>query len=78
MPKQSQQKRTDDRPKVAADRRSLPPPSAYPIAAVCRDFGVCRATIYNLMKRGVLRGVKIGNKRVFPAAEVEQLLSDGK
>jgi transposase-like protein len=78
MPKQRKRERTENRPKVAADRRSLPPPSAYTIGAICRDFDVCRSTVHNWMAAGILRGVKVGGRRVFPAAEVERLLSAGE
>jgi excisionase family DNA binding protein len=80
MQKKSKSNQVGDPPQRTADRPSCPPspPSAYPIAVVCRDFGICRATIYNLMKRGELKGVKVGGKRIFPASEIQRLLGEGK
>jgi hypothetical protein len=69
---------TNIEPKSNSDPTKYPPPQpmAYPLAIVCRDLGVCRATIHNWMKRGILRGVKVGGKRLFAVCEIERLLSE--
>ncbi len=80
MQKKSKSNQVDDPPQKTAGRPTCPPssPSAYPIAVVCRDFGICRATVYNLMRRGELKGVKVGGKRIFPASEIQRLLGEVK
>jgi excisionase family DNA binding protein len=77
MHQQSKQSTAKVGPKTHTDppKYASSPPAAYPLAVVCRDFGICRATVYNLIRRGILKGVKVGNKRVFPASEIAKLLS---
>lgn len=38
-------------------------------------LGVCRDTVYVLMRSGRLRSVKLGRARLIPVAAIEELLS---
>ena len=40
-------------------------------------IGVSRKTIYNLLERQQLRSVKIGKRRVIPAAALAELMEHG-
>jgi excisionase family DNA binding protein len=52
------------------ERRSVRPAEAAALLGVCRD------TVYVLMRAGRLRSVKLGRARLIPVAAIEELLSD--
>ena len=57
---------------------SQPPtflPRAYRVLDFCQAFGVSRSTVYNLMKEGKLKTVRIAGRRLIPADAGEALLS---
>jgi excisionase family DNA binding protein len=41
----------------------------------CAAYGLGRSTVYNLMKKGKLRTVLIGGRRLIPVEAAEALLS---
>jgi predicted DNA-binding transcriptional regulator AlpA len=43
----------------------------------CDAYGVSRATVYKMMKKGALRTVLIGGRRVVPVEVAETLLREG-
>lgn len=47
-------------------------------AAAAEALGICRASIYNLIKRGELRAVKIGRSTRIPVAELERLIGGSR
>ncbi len=51
------------------DRKSVRP------AEAARLLGVCRDTVYVLMRAGRLRSVKVGRARLIPMSAIEDLLS---
>jgi excisionase family DNA binding protein len=44
------------------------------VAEVGRVLGICRNTVYRLMKRGIIPSLLLGRKRVVPRAAVQRLL----
>jgi excisionase family DNA binding protein len=51
------------------ERKSVRPAEAAALLGVCRD------TVYVLMRAGRLRSVKLGRARLIPVAAIEELLS---
>ena len=51
-----------------------PAPRAYRVLDFCRAFGLSRSTVYNLMKAGKLKSVRIAGRRLIPAEAGEALL----
>jgi len=51
------------------ERKSVRPAEAAAMLGVCRD------TVYVLMRSGRLRSVKLGRARLIPVAAIEELLS---
>ena len=52
-------------------------PLAYQVNAFCRLIGIGRSHFYELVKKGKLRTVLVGGRRLVPATEAERLLSGG-
>jgi excisionase family DNA binding protein len=52
------------------ERKSVRPGEAAELLGVCRD------TIYVLMRSGRLRSVKVGRARLIPVTAIEALLAD--
>lgn len=52
-------------------------PALITVAETAETLGVCRQTVWNLIKRGELESVKIGRARRVKAASVLSLI-DGK
>ena len=52
------------------NRKSVRPAEAAELLGVCRD------TVYVLMRAGRLRSVKVGRARLIPLAAIENLLSE--
>ena len=50
---------------------------AYSIDETARLLGVSRTTVNVLIRRGELRSVKLGWRRVVPASEIRRLLEQG-
>jgi excisionase family DNA binding protein len=50
------------------------PPRAYSIDEACDVLGVCKANLYNLMRRGKLPYVAIAGRRKIPVVVIDDLL----
>lgn len=62
----------------AAGHPQVPPPrSAFRVNETAAQLGVSRAHIYNLIARGMVRVVKLGDVTLIPASEVDRLLEGG-
>ena len=48
---------------------------AYGIAEAARAVGVSRAHLYELIARGEVRSVKLGERRLIPTEELRRVLS---
>jgi hypothetical protein len=59
--------------KMEGDLKPIPR-RAYRVKEFCQAFGVCPATVYNLMAAGKLRTVRIAGRRLIPADVAEGLL----
>lgn len=54
------------------------PRLAYSVAEAAAALGVCRQHLYDLIARGVIRTVKLGDKtRRISAAELDRILDGG-
>ena len=53
------------------------PPAAYSIPEAAERLRVSRSQLYRLMSAGALRTVKLGARRIVPAAEITRLLAKG-
>ena len=51
------------------------PRTAYSLDEAAQSLGLSRRTLYGLMDRGQLTTVKLGKRRLVPAAELERLVS---
>jgi excisionase family DNA binding protein len=51
-------------------------PLAFRVPEFAQSLGVSKAHIYNMIKRGELRAVKIGGATRIPASEVQRLLDE--
>ena len=51
------------------------PRTAYSLDEAAQSLGLSRRTLYDLMDRGQLTTVKLGKRRLVPAAELERLVS---
>jgi len=60
-----------DMSKKPAEKRALR------VNDFCSAYGVSRTTTYDLMKKGKLRTVLIGGRRLIPVEAAEALLSGG-
>lgn len=54
-----------------------PPKLAYSIKEACQASSLGRTTLYAHIKAGRLQTIKVGGRRVIPAAALEALLSSG-
>jgi excisionase family DNA binding protein len=50
---------------------------AYTVNAFCRAIGLGRTKIYQLIKQGQIRTVRIGGRRLVPKTEAQRLLNEG-
>jgi excisionase family DNA binding protein len=50
-------------------------PRAYNPDAFAKVVGLGRTTVYELIRRGEIRSIKIGRRRLIPAEEVDRLLA---
>jgi len=50
---------------------------AYPINEGCQLGGFSRSHLYALAAAGKVRLIKVGNRRLLPASELERLTSEG-
>ena len=52
--------------------------AAYSVDAFAHQIDVSRGTVYNLIKNGDVRSVKIGARTVIPATEINRLLENSE
>ena len=52
-------------------------PVANSIETTCYRLSVCRATLYKQIKRGKIRTVKFGSRRMIPESEIQRLAEEG-
>lgn len=70
-------KRKRGRPRGSKTTRAAPPPltrMGLRINEFAAAMGMSRSAVYNAIKRGELREMKIGTCRIIPASEMERLL----
>ena len=49
----------------------------YSIEDLCARWGVCKGSIHNYVKRGLLRGIKLGRRLIFPLDEILRAEANG-
>ena len=54
------------------------PPLAYQVSPFCRRIGIARSTFYELVRKGEIRTVTLGGRRLVPATEVARLLGNAE
>ena len=54
----------------------LPVPLAHRIPDACHRIGVGRSTIYELIKSGEIRTIKIGARTLVPDTELQRLIAN--
>jgi len=64
---------TNNRSPQPADEHS--PRDAFSIEEISRRLGVPSGTVRTWIRRGVVRGIKIGGRRLVPATEYYRLLA---
>ncbi|MDN6706755.1 helix-turn-helix domain-containing protein [Corynebacterium glyciniphilum] len=47
----------------------------YPITAVMETIGLGRTTVFTLIREGKLRSVKVGRRRMVPAAALDEFIA---
>ena len=52
-------------------------PRAYSIEDAAREVGIGRTLMFDLVRRGEVRTVRFGRRRVVPALELDRLMSEG-
>jgi len=57
--------------------RQTEPKRAYSLAEFAKMFSICRDTAARAAKRGDLRTVQLGGRRLVPRAEVERVEKEG-
>lgn len=58
-----------------ANIQDLPAPLAHRIPDACRRLGIGRSTLYELIKAGELRTVKIGSRTLIPEADLQKVIT---
>jgi excisionase family DNA binding protein len=53
-------------------------PALLTMAEVRHELRICRVTVYQLLKQGRLKSLKIGSRRMFPASSVMRLLASAR
>lgn len=48
----------------------------YPIPAVMEETGLGRTTVFGLISSGELRSVKVGRRRLVPAAALDEYIAN--
>lgn len=59
------------------EMRRHPGRAAFSPAEVATVFGVSRSSIYEAIRRGELRSVRLGGRRLIPVAEIRRVLASG-
>lgn len=53
-------------------------PLVYSVKAAVQATSFSRATLYNMMKDGRLKSIKVGGRRVIPRESIERLLAQAE
>lgn len=53
-----------------------PAPLAHRIPDACRRLGVGRSSLYELIKSGEIRSIKIGSRTLIPEEDLQRIVSD--
>lgn len=67
---------TEPRPLITgagSPAQVLPEPMAYRIADACHVLGIGRTSVYDLIKSGEIRVIKIAGRTLVPRSELERL-----
>lgn len=65
-----------DRPKIrTVIMKEKPERLAYRIDEACASIGIGRSSLYNMIRDGRLKSVKIAGRTLIPRCEIERLLS---
>lgn len=51
------------------------PPLAHRIPDACNRLGIGRSTLYELIKAGEVRVIKIGSRSLIPEADLQKLIA---
>lgn len=54
---------------------AMPAPLANKIPDACRRLGIGRTVLYELIKSGEVRTIKIGTRTLIPEAELQKVIS---
>ena len=46
---------------------------AYPINEACEQIGIKRTSLYEMIKKGEIKAIKIAGRTVIPTSELERL-----
>ncbi|AVM76065.1 helix-turn-helix domain-containing protein [Magnetospirillum gryphiswaldense] len=57
------------------DRKQGSVKEAYSVSDFCSTYSISKSFFYELVKKGAIRPVKIGNKTVVPKSEGDRLLA---
>jgi excisionase family DNA binding protein len=57
--------------------RSQLPKRGYRVNEFCQAVGISRASVYELIKHGRLKSVRICGRRIIPVDEAERVLREG-
>lgn len=52
-------------------------PVANTVGTACSRLSICRATLYKQIKRGKIRTVKFGSRRMIPEDELQRVAQEG-
>ena len=52
------------------------PPLASTIPDTCRRLGIGRTLVYDLIKQGKLRPIKLGTRTLIPESELQRLITE--
>lgn len=50
---------------------------AYRVNDFCVVTGICRTSLYELIRDGKIKTVRVAGRRIIPAAEAERVISEG-
>jgi excisionase family DNA binding protein len=52
------------------------PPLAHQIPAACHRVGLGRTTMYELIKQGRIRTIKVGTRTLVPESELQRFIAE--
>ena len=51
-------------------------PLAYKVPDACRRLGVSRSLLYDLIKTGELKAIKVANRTLIPESELQRFVAE--